>query len=81
VLQIKTHLWEEKRRTSGAEDFVLVLAGMLKDPSGGNIEFVFAKNDEEVNEDTKRLYAFQHALKSPAFEYKCTFSIPGWADH
>jgi hypothetical protein len=52
---------------------VFELAGMLKDPSGGNIELVFPGKDGTVDENTPRLYAFRHALKSPAFEYSCTY--------
>jgi hypothetical protein len=41
---------------------------MLKDPSGGDIEFVF--QDGENPENTRKLYAFSHVLQTnPAFEF------------
>lgn len=49
------------------------LASMLKDPSGGNIEFVFPSEDGSWDETSPRLYAFSSILGNPTFQYQCNF--------
>ena len=45
---------------------------MLKDPTGGNIEFVFPNKDGSVDDSNLRLYAFSNILEIPTFEYHCS---------
>jgi hypothetical protein len=57
---------------SHSRDFVFGLACRLKDPSAGDMELIFAKNEEDVDDTTPRLYTFSHALKpSAAFDNFC----------
>lgn len=46
---------------------------MLKDPAGGDVEFIFL-NKGKLREPARRLYAFTHVLEGRAFDYSRTLS-------
>ena len=46
---------------------------MLKDPSAGFVEFVFAAKDGGEHDSGPKLYALNSVLESAGFDYQCTF--------
>jgi hypothetical protein len=53
---------------SHAVRIVFAMARMLKDPAGGDVEFIFLNNGK-LREPARRLYAFSHVLEGPAFDF------------
>ena len=53
---------------SHSDQLVYALAETIRDPSSGNIEFIFPSPDGAVDENTPRLYAFSRILSEPALE-------------
>lgn len=67
---------EDNIRTGSHErHFMISLSRMLKDPSYGNVEFVFRNKTGQGEERTQKLYAFSHVWEHPAFA-GCRIDLP-----
>lgn len=69
-----------KAAASHGQRIVFNMAKMLKQPSGGDVEFVFPKADGSFDDSTPRLYAFENIIRDPSFEYNCNFCFDSFAE-
>jgi hypothetical protein len=71
-IQMNSDFDATRAAASHTQRIIFNMAKMLKLPSGGDVEFVFPKADGSVDDSTPRLYAFEHMIKDPSFEYNCS---------
>jgi hypothetical protein len=66
---------EDKSRPleSRAERILFSMARMIKDPAGGDVEFIFLHNGK-LREPARRLYGSSYALEGSGFDYECTIT-------